>query len=143
MVGEGRYEEMKKNNTFSIIVICAVLVAVGAIMFLKFSNPKEEVVMPKKGEFTVVYVGGTLCKPCELLKPVFKQMQIDFASRANLISMILNNDNKVAYEIEMIPTILVFNKEANEVTRKIVSEEEVNDVPRWIDEELKKLEQSQ
>jgi thiol-disulfide isomerase/thioredoxin len=139
MVGESRHEEMKKN-TFSIIVICAVLVAVGAIMFLKFSNPKEQVVMPKKGEYTVVYVGGTLCKPCELLKPVFKQMQTDFASRASLISMILNNDNKTAYKIEMIPTILVFDKEANEVTRKIVSEEEVNDVPKWIDQELKKLE---
>lgn len=131
---------MKKNNVFSIIVVCAVLVAVGVIIFLKTSKPKEEVVMPKKGEFTVVYVGGTLCRPCELLKPVFKQMRADFAGRATLVDMLLSNANKDAYKIDMIPTIMVFDANASEVTRKIISEEEVNDVPNWIDKELKKLE---
>ena len=130
---------MKKNNVFSIIVVCVVLVAVGLIIFLKTSNPKEEVVMPKKGECTVVYIGGTLCRPCELLKPVFKQMKVDFEGRATLVDMLLNNDNKNAYKIDMIPTIMVFDASASEVTRKIVSEEEVNDVPNWIDGVLKGL----
>lgn len=130
---------MKKNNVFSIIVVCAVLVAVGVIIFLKTSNPKEEVVMPKKGECTVVYIGGTLCRPCELLKPVFKQMKVDFVERATLVDMLLNNANKDAYKIDLIPTIMVFDADAKEVTRKIISEEEVNGVPAWIDGVLKEL----
>lgn len=126
-----------KKNLFSIVVLAVVVLAVGVIMFIKLS--KEEVVMPKKGECTVVYVGGTLCKPCELLKPVFKQMKADFAGRATLVDMLLNNANKDAYKIDLIPTIMVFDTDAKEVTRKIISEEEVNGVPAWIDGVLKEL----
>ncbi len=128
-----------KKNWFNILVLVVVIVAVGAIIFLKTSNPKEEVVMPKKGECTVVYIGGMLCRPCELLKPVFTKIEKDFADRATMIHMLLNNDNKNAYKIDMIPTIMVFDASASEVTRKIVSEEEVNDVPNWIDGVLKGL----
>jgi thiol-disulfide isomerase/thioredoxin len=131
-----------KKNIFNIIVLCVVVLAVAAILIFKFATPKDELVMPKKGEYTVVYVGGTLCKPCELLKPVFAKMSTDFASRATMVHMLLNNTNKDAYKIELIPTIMVFDKDAKEVTRRIVSEEEVPGVPEWIDTELKKLEQS-
>ena len=131
-----------KKNVFNIVVLCVVAAAVVAIVLLKTINPKQEVVMPKKGEITVVYVGGTLCKPCELLKPVYTKMSEDFAARATFLHMLLNNDNKSAYNIDLIPTIMVFDKEATEVTRRILSEEEVSGVPDWIDSELKKLEQS-
>ncbi|MBP7733466.1 MAG: hypothetical protein KA140_06875 [Caldisericia bacterium] len=132
-----------KKNAFSIVILSVVALAVVAIVLLKTINPKEEVVMPKKGEYTVVYVGGTLCKPCELLKPVFNQMKTDFAGRATFVDMLLNNDNKSAYKIDLIPTIMVFDKETNEVTRRILSEEEVPGVPEWIDSELSKLENGQ
>lgn len=131
-----------KKNVFNIIILSVVAVAVVAIVLLKVINPKDEVIMPKKGEITVVYIGGTLCKPCELLKPVFKQMKTDFADRATFVDMLLNNENKSAYKIDLIPTIMVFDKQANEITRRILSEEEVPGVPEWIDSELKKLEPS-
>lgn len=131
-----------KKNAFNIAVLCVVAAAVVAIILLKAINPKEEVVMPKKGEITVVYVGGTLCKPCELLKPVYAKMSEDFKSRATFLYMLLNNENKSAYKIDLIPTIMVFDKYANEITRRILSEEEVPGVPEWIDGELKKLESS-
>jgi thiol-disulfide isomerase/thioredoxin len=136
-----RDEAMKSKNIFNIIVVCAVLVAAGTILVLKFASLKDEVIMPKKGELTVVYIGGTLCKPCELLKPVFAKMETDFASHATMIHMLLNNSNKDAYKIDLIPTVMVFDKDAREVTRRIISEEEVPGVPEWIDTELKKLEQ--
>jgi thiol-disulfide isomerase/thioredoxin len=131
-----------KRNAFNIAVLCVVTAAVVAIILLKAINPKEEVVMPQKGEITVVYVGGTLCKPCELLKPVYAKMSEDFKSRATFLHMLLNNENKSAYKIDLIPTIMVFDKYANEITRRILSEEEVPGVPEWIDGELKKLESS-
>lgn len=133
---------MKNKNVFNIIVLCVVVLAVAAILVFKFATPKDELVMPKKGELTVVYVGGTLCKPCELLKPVFAKMETDFAARATMVHMLLNNSNKDAYKIELIPTIMIFDKDTKEVTRRIISEEEVPGVPAWVDSELKKLEQS-
>jgi thiol-disulfide isomerase/thioredoxin len=129
-----------KKNIFNIIVLCVVVTAVAAIIVLKVVNRKNEVIMPKKGEITVVYIGGTLCKPCELLRPVYAKMSEDFADRATFVKMLLDNDNKAAYKIDLIPTIMVFDREANEVTRRILSEEEVPGVPDWIDSELKKLE---
>lgn len=132
-----------KKNAFNIVILSVVVLAVVTIVLLKVINPKEEVVMPKKGEYTVVYVGGTLCKPCELLKPVYAKMSEDFAGRATFLHMLLNNDNKSAYKIDLIPTIMVFDKEATEITRRILSEEEVPGVPDWIDGELKKLENGQ
>lgn len=129
-----------KKNAFNIAVLCVVAVAVVAIVMLKMMNPKEEVVMPKKGVITVVYIGGTLCKPCELLKPVYAKMSEEFKDRATFLYMLLSNENKSAYKIDLIPTIMVFDANAAEVTRRILSEEEVPGVPDWIDGELKKLE---
>jgi thioredoxin-like negative regulator of GroEL len=95
--------------------------------------------MPRKGECTVVYIGGTLCRPCELLKPVINELGKSLEGRAKVVSMLLNDSNKKAYKIELIPTIAIFDNNAREVARRIISEEEVPGVPAWIDGVLKGL----
>ncbi len=121
-----------KKNWFSIVIAVAVIVGVVAILIIKLSAPKSNVPMPKEGELTIVEVGQELCIPCKLLKPIMQEMRVELEGKATVMTLLIDNDVKAAYSIKIIPTIIIYDKQRNEVTRRIVTEEEVPEVKDWI-----------
>ncbi len=121
---------------WKIVVLIIVAVAVTGIMVLKFADKPQEIVMPKAGEFTVVEIGSNVCIPCKLLVPVFEEMKTDFGDKVTIHKYDKSPQTETLFSISIIPTIIIYDDEGTEITRKIVTEEDVPVVRAWITETL-------
>ena len=121
---------------WKIVVLVVVALAVTGIMVLKFTNSPQKIEMPQAGEFTVVEVGSNVCIPCKLLVPVFEEMKTDFGDKVAIKKYEKSAESEKAFSISIIPTIIIYDDNAEEITRKIVTEQDVPNVRAWITETL-------
>ena len=121
---------------WKIFVLVIVTLAVTGIMVLKFTGSYQEIETPKAGEFTVVEVGSNVCIPCKLLVPVFDEMRADFGDKVTIHKYEKTTEAEKTFNISIIPTIIIYDDKATEITRKIVTEQDAPGVRDWIVETL-------
>lgn len=63
----------------------------------------------------------------------------ELEGKAVLNSLLIDNSMKSFYNVKVIPVIIIFDKESNEVARRIFSLEEVDDARNWIKEKTEPL----
>lgn len=123
-----------KKYLYQIIVLSAVTVAIGIVLFVKFSAVRYDFPMPQKGEVTIVEVGSTICEPCQLLRPEIEKIKAKLEGKATVHVVDITNESKDAYKIQIIPSVLIFNKDGEEVARKIFAKEDVPGTEEWLKE---------
>ncbi|MCK5743139.1 MAG: hypothetical protein KAH30_00205 [Caldisericia bacterium] len=122
------------NKNIKTIVIVVVCVAVVGLLAMKIFNKQEIFPIPLEGEVTIIEVGADLCIPCQKLTPILEEIKIELEGKATLHKIILKNGSNVKdfYDVSIIPVIIIYDQEANEVTRRIFSENDVNETREWI-----------
>lgn len=125
-----------RKYLYQIIVLTAVAIALGIVLFIKFSTPRYDFPMPKEGEVTVVEVGSTLCEPCKLLRPEIVNIKSKLEGKATVHIVEITNESKDAYKIQVIPAVIIFDKNAQEVARRIFATEDVPETENWLREKL-------
>lgn len=125
-----------RKYLYQIVVLSVVAVAIGVLLFIKFSTPRYDFPMPKEGEVTVVEVGSTLCEPCKLLRPEIEKVKPKLDGKATVHIIEITTESKEAYKIKVIPVVMVFDKNAREVARKIFAVEDAPEVENWLREKL-------
>jgi thiol-disulfide isomerase/thioredoxin len=123
-----------RKYLYQTIVLSAVAVALGIVLFVKFSTPRYDFPMPQMGEVTIVEVGSTICEPCQLLRPEIEKIKTKLEGKVTVHIVEITNQSKDAYKIQLIPSVLVFDKNGQEVARKIFAKEDVPGTQEWLKE---------
>ena len=130
---------MKNNVTNTIILVIVALAALGLLSYKLFFEKGSDFPKPQKGEVTIVELGADLCEPCTKLRPIMDDVKKELEGKAVLNSLLIDNSMKSFYNVKVIPVIIIFDKESNEVARRIFSLEEVDDARNWIKEKTEPL----
>lgn len=122
------------NKNIKAIIIVVVCVAVVGLLAMKIFNKQEIFPIPLEGEVTIVEVGAELCIACQKFIPILKEIATELEGKATFHKIILKNGSNVKdfYDVSIIPVIIIYDREANEVTRRIFSENDVDDAKEWI-----------
>lgn len=122
------------NKTLNIVVLSVVAVAVVAILALKLTQPKIEFPTPQKDEVTVVQLGSDLCIPCQKLSPVILELKEQMKGKMAVHKILLDREGVIKdfYKVTVIPVIIIFDQNGDEVAREIFSEETVPIAVDWI-----------
>jgi thioredoxin 1 len=118
------------------VVLSAVVLIVVVLIISKFAKPNIEYVMPQQGEYTVIEIGADLCIPCQLMQPIMEELKEDIGDRVKIHTYFIDNKVKDLFEVAVIPTVIIYNKDAVEVNRRIITEQEVPEVRGWIINQL-------
>ncbi|HOO97008.1 MAG TPA: thioredoxin family protein [Caldisericia bacterium] len=124
---------------WKMIVLSAVVLIVIAIIVTKFTRPGSEYEMPRQGEYTVVEIGADLCIPCQLMQPVMEKLKEDIGDRVTIHTYFINNTVKDLFDVTVIPTVIIFDEDAVEVYRRVITEQEVPEVRDWIIDQLNSI----
>ena len=73
----------------------------------------------KSGKPVLVDFGANNCAPCRQLRPILKEMEKEYAGRAHILIIDVYKEKELArqYKIQMIPTLIFFDKSGKEVYR--------------------------
>ena len=109
----------------------AILAILGFKMFFKVNDfPK-----PSKGEVTVVEIGADLCIPCKLLSPIMEEITLELKDKVTVHKIALGNRSgsvKSFYDVSVIPIIIIFDDNAEEITRRVFHEDDIEEAKEWI-----------
>lgn len=78
-------------------------------------EPKQsEIDLPKVIDFSAVW-----CGPCQMLKPIFEELESEYAGRVDFETVDVDEDPEKAteYGIEAMPTLVFLDKDGKEVNR--------------------------
>jgi thioredoxin 1 len=75
-----------------------------------------------RGGVVLVDFYGTYCPPCKMLDPVLEQLARDYAGRARIAKINIDDNTEAAVDnsVEDIPTLIFFRNGAAEQDRKSV-----------------------
>ncbi len=67
----------------------------------------------KSGKPTVLDLGAGTCVPCKMMKPIFAELEKEYAGRANIILLEISEYRQIAnkYNVRIIPTQIFFDRE--------------------------------
>jgi thioredoxin 1 len=73
----------------------------------------------KSGRPTLADFGMGWCEPCKMMVPVLEQAARDYAGKANIVSVELQEYGELGreYRIVTMPTLIFFNEKGEEVSR--------------------------
>lgn len=73
----------------------------------------------KNGKPTVLDLGSDSCIPCQMMKPIFEELEKEYKGRANIILLDVYEYRDLAnkYRVRAIPTQVFFDKDGNQVWR--------------------------
>lgn len=81
---------------------------------------------------TVIDFNATWCVPCEIMKPIFEKMAVEFGDEYNFVSIDVDENPELAkkYGIQNIPAFIFLDEDGEEVDRTIgaMSEEEFHNL---------------
>jgi len=83
----------------------------------------------KSGKPTVLDLGAGTCVPCKMMKPIFAELEKEYAGRANIILLEISEYRQIAnrFNVRLIPTQIFFDKEGKVYWRHegFLSKEEI------------------
>lgn len=70
---------------------------------------------------TIIDFNATWCPPCQKFKPIFKELEKEYAGKITFkdIDVDQNQDLAMKWKVESIPTILFQDAEGNEIAREV------------------------
>lgn len=76
---------------------------------------------PVPGMVTVANFGARNCIPCRMMAPIRKELQREYDGRAAIVFIDLHRHYQLIdqYAIQVIPTLIFYDPEGNEVKRHI------------------------
>lgn len=86
------------------------------------TNTKEEFNQAmKSGKPVLVDFGANSCMPCRQLRPILKEIEKDYAEKAKILVVDVYKYQDLAREhrVQLIPTLIFFNKEGKEAFRHV------------------------
>lgn len=123
------------NNAWKISTIILVCMAILAILGFKLFFKVTSFPKPSKGEVTIVEIGADLCLPCKLLSPIMEEITLELKDNVTVHKITLGNTSgsiKSFYDVSVIPTIIIFDNNAEEITRRVFHEDDVEEAKEWI-----------
>lgn len=79
--------------------------------------------LPVKNMVTLVDLGAKTCVPCKLMAPILAELQSEYAGRAEVVFIDVNNPANTgkakAFKIMAIPTQIFYDKQGREVFRHV------------------------
>lgn len=84
-----------------------------AIEASKPLNPLDKAL--RSGKPTVLDLGAGYCVPCQMMKPIFEELEREYKGKANIILLEISEYQNLAnrYRVRVIPTQIFFDKEGN------------------------------
>lgn len=63
---------------------------------------------------------ATWCMPCKMLSPVIEELAVDYADKAKIVKLDIDEAEKTAikYDVNTVPTVIIF-KDGKEVERSV------------------------
>ncbi len=73
------------------------------------------------GKPTMVDFGSTGCTPCEMMVPVLKALETEYAGKANVLFVHVGENQVLAarYGVQTIPLQVFFDRDGKEVSRHV------------------------
>jgi thioredoxin 1 len=86
------------------------------------TNTKEEFQQAmKNGKPALVDFGANSCMPCRQLRPILKEIEKEYTGKASILIIDVYKYQDLAreYRVQLIPTLIFFNKEGKEAFRHV------------------------
>lgn len=122
-----------KQRFFKIVVVIALAVAVGALLYAKnnpgFACPFSTELTGDSGAIpsvelasnvpTLIDLGATKCIPCKMMAPILEDLKSEYAGKMNVqfIDVWENPEASKKYKINLIPTQIFFSADGKELFR--------------------------
>lgn len=68
-----------------------------------------------------------------------EKLKEDIGDRVTIHTYFINNTVKDLFDVTVIPTVIIFDEDAVEVYRRVITEQEVPEVRDWIIDQLNSI----
>ena len=128
-----------KSATKKILVLIAVLVLIGAIMFRghqKYNDFLAEFDYSKvknTGKPVLLQLGFRSCPPCKMMKPILKDLKKSHSSEFDVAYIDINYQTEAVtkYGTRTFPTLIFLDEENNELYRYVGYMPKEDILRRW------------
>ncbi len=102
------------------------------LLLLFFCVPASAEEIPVLNTVTLVDLGADSCVPCKMMTPIIEKLQQEYKGKAAIVFIDVwkNPDQGEKYDIQVIPTQIIYDKTGRERYRH---------VGFWSEKEIKKL----
>jgi thioredoxin 1 len=110
---------MKRATAVNVVLLAVVAANVAGAAWYKARRTGTAATQPSDGLPRLVDLGATECKACKALAPILEELREEYAGQLTVefIDVWKNPEAKAPYNIRMIPTQILFDRDGRELWR--------------------------